>query len=271
MLTEIADGVLVHRSELLRNNTVVVTGDEGVLLVDAGITGAEMTCLADDLRRLGRPVAAGFATHPDWDHVLWHPALGEAPRYGTARCAEVVREVRSHPDWRAREAAGLPEEIAEETPLDLYGLLDPLPGGTTHLPWDGPPVRVVEHPAHSPGHAALVVEESGVLVAGDMLSDVFVPMLDVFADGNDPVAEYLQGLAVLETAAQDVDVAVPGHGSVARDAEVHARIQRDRAYLHALLDGSDPDDPRLTSPEPGWEWVAAIHEGQARSVAARRD
>lgn len=44
--------------------------------------------------------------------------------------------------------------------------------------WDGPAVPVVEHPAHSPDHAAHVVEESRVLVAGDMLSDVFVPMLD---------------------------------------------------------------------------------------------
>lgn len=270
MLTEIADGVLVHQSAVLRNNSVVVTGPEGVLLVDAGITGAEMTCLADDLRRRGLTVVVGFATHPDWDHVLWHHALGEAPRYGTARCAEVMRQVRSHPDWRAREAAGLPEEIAEETPLDLYGLLDPLPAGASHLPWNGSPVRVVEHPAHSPGHAALVVEERGVLVAGDMLSDVFVPMLDDVADGNDPVAEYREGLALLEAAAQEITVAVPGHGSVARDAQVHARIRRDRAYLDALLDGSDPDDPRLTSPEPGWEWVSAIHDGQARSVAARR-
>lgn len=270
MLTEIVDGVLVHRSALLRNNTVVVTGPAGALVVDPGLTGAEMTCLADDLRRLGLPVVAGFATHPDWDHVLWHAALGEVPRYATARCAAVTREVRARPDWRERESAGLPEEIAGETPLDLFGLLDALPPGATHVPWSGPPVRVVEHRAHAPGHAALVVEDRRVLVAGDMLSDVFVPMLDDADDTRDPVAEYLDGLALLERTAQDVDVAVPGHGSVARGEAVGTRLRRDRAYLHALQHGEDPDDPRLTSPEPGWEWTAGIHEGQARSVAARR-
>ncbi|MFC7830014.1 hypothetical protein [Streptomyces sp. NPDC057375] len=65
MLTPVADGVLVHQSELLRNNTVVVQGEAGVLVVDPGLTTGEMSCLAEDLRRLGQPVVAGFATHPD--------------------------------------------------------------------------------------------------------------------------------------------------------------------------------------------------------------
>ena len=106
MLTQVADGVLVHQSELLQNNAVVVQGRSGVLLVDPGITGDEMTCLASDLRELGQPVVAGFATHPDWDHVLWHAELGEAPRHGTARCAEVMRDLRSNADWKAERRRG---------------------------------------------------------------------------------------------------------------------------------------------------------------------
>jgi glyoxylase-like metal-dependent hydrolase (beta-lactamase superfamily II) len=273
MLTEVAEGVQVHRSELLRNNTVVVHGRDGVLLVDPGIRGAELACLADDLRELGRPVVAGFSTHPDWDHVLWHAALGKAPRYSTARGAALLRELRSDPDWRARVTEGLPPEITDEVPLDLFGLVTGLPAGTARIPWDGPEVRIIEHPAHSPGHAALLVEERGVLVAGDMLSDVFVPMLDDFGDANDPVEEYLVGLRVLEEAAGDVDVLVPGHGSAVVGAgQVRARIELDRAYLHALRDGRTPDDPRIgPSAEPGWEWVSEIHEGQARSVARSRE
>ena len=41
MLTQVAEGVLVHQSELLLNNTAVVQGRAGVLLIDAGITGEE--------------------------------------------------------------------------------------------------------------------------------------------------------------------------------------------------------------------------------------
>ena len=63
MLTQVAEGVLVHQSELLRNNTVVVQSSAGVLLIDPGLTDDEMVCLADDLRGLVLPVVAGFSTH----------------------------------------------------------------------------------------------------------------------------------------------------------------------------------------------------------------
>ncbi|MGY6652860.1 MBL fold metallo-hydrolase [Amycolatopsis sp. TRM77291] len=268
MLTQIAEGVLVHQSVLLENNAVVVEGADGVLLVDPGLTGAEMACLAHDLADSGRPVAAGFATHPDWDHVLWHPELGDAPRYGTARCGEYLRDLRSKPDWETGVAEGLPPEIAGEVPLDLFGLITGLPAGTTRIPWDGPGIRIVEHPAHAPGHAALVIEECGVLVAGDMLSDVLVPMFD---DGGDPLEDYLAGLRVIEDVAGDADVVVPGHGAVGGAGAVRARIDLDRAYVHALRDGRTPDDPRIgPSAKPGWEWVSDLHAGQAQSLARRQ-
>ncbi|MFG3214254.1 MBL fold metallo-hydrolase [Streptomyces tendae] len=269
MLTPVADGVLVHQSELLRNNTVVVRGETGVLVVDPGLTTGEMDCLAEDLRQLGQPVVAGFATHPDWDHALWHAELGQVPRYGTARCSAYLRELRSEEGWKARVAEGLPPEIADETPLELFGLIVGLPAGAELIPWNGPEVRVIEHPAHAPGHAALLVEDRGVLVAGDMLSDLFVPMLD---DTEHPVEDYLTGLRLLEKVADDVEVLVPGHGSVALADQVRMRIDQDREYLHALRDGRDPDDPRLgSSVEPGWEWVNDIHEGQAARMARRSE
>jgi glyoxylase-like metal-dependent hydrolase (beta-lactamase superfamily II) len=272
MLTQVAEGVLVHQSELLQNNAVVVQGRAGVLLIDPGITGDEMACLANDLSDSGQTVVAGFSTHPDWDHVLWHTELGEAPRYGTARCAAFMRDVLSNADWKTRVAEGLPPEIAEEIPLDLYGLITGLPAETARIPWDGPEVRIIEHPAHAPGHAALLIEERGVLVAGDMLSDVFIPMLDDFNSTNDPIEEYLAGLRLLEGVADDVDVVVPGHGSVGGADQVRARIELDRAYVHALRDGGVPDDPRIgSSAKPGWEWVSDIHAGQLQRLAQERE
>jgi glyoxylase-like metal-dependent hydrolase (beta-lactamase superfamily II) len=274
VLTQVAEGVLVHQSELLRNNAVVVRGRTGVLLIDPGITDDEMTCLADDLSASGQHVVAGFATHPDWDHVLWHADLGEAPRYGTTRCADFMRDLLANADWKARVVEGLPPEIAEETPLDSFGLITGLPADTAEIPWDGPRVRIVQHPAHAPGHAALLIAEHRVLVAGDMLSDVLIPMLDdPDPDGTaDPIEDYLVGLEVLEGVADDVDVVVPGHGSVGGAGQVRARIDLDRAYVHALRDGRTPDDPRIgPSAEPGWEWVSDVHDGQAQSLARRSD
>jgi len=268
VLTRVADGVLVHQSELIQNNTVVVQGADGVLLVDPGIRDVEMACLADDLRGIGQTAVAGFSTHPDWDHVLWHAELGGAPRYGTAGCAAFMRALLSDADWRARVAAALPPEIAEEVPLDLFGLITGLPAGTAQLPWDGPRVQIVEHPGHAQGHAALLIEERGVLIAGDMLSDVLVPFPDL--DAADGLEDYLVGLRVLEGVAHDVDVLIPGHGSVGGADQVRRRIELDRAYVQALRDGRAPDDPRIgPSATFGADWLPGVYEWQRQQLAER--
>lgn len=197
MLRQVAQGVLVHVSDFIQSNAVVVQGRAGVLLVDPGITSGEMADLAHDLRELGQPVVAGFSTHPDWDHVLWHAEFNDAPRYGTARCAAAMRDLLASEDWQAQVAEGLPPEYADEIPMDRLGLISGLPAGAELLSWDGPKVRIIEHQAHAPGHAALAIEEHGVLVAGDMLSDILMPFLDLAAE--EPIADYLAALHLFES------------------------------------------------------------------------
>ena len=268
MLREIADGVFVQESDWVQSNSVVVRGRDGVLLIDAGIHGGEMAAVANDLSVLGLSVVAGFSTHPHWDHLLWHPALGDVPRYATAQCATTAT---------ARLAGGLDSRralfgIPDDTPLDLVGHVIPLPAGARQLPWDGPVARILEHSAHAPGHAALLVEARGVLIAGDMLSDVLIPMLDLNGP-EDPVGDYLAALDLLEAFTDDVDFVVPGHGSIADGVELQARIDRDRVYVLALRDGDGgaSDDPRVgAATQPGWEWVVGVHERQVAALAERR-
>jgi glyoxylase-like metal-dependent hydrolase (beta-lactamase superfamily II) len=73
MLTEVADGVWVRQSEWVWTNSIAVRAEDGLILIDPGITGSELHQLADDVDGLGIPVIAGFSTHPHWDHLLWHP------------------------------------------------------------------------------------------------------------------------------------------------------------------------------------------------------
>jgi glyoxylase-like metal-dependent hydrolase (beta-lactamase superfamily II) len=272
VLKQVAEGVLIHQSEFCQSNAVVVQGRAGVLLIDPGVQGHEMAALASDLDELGQPVVAGFSTHPHWDHLLWDPRLGAAPRYGTARCAATARDRLSDPGAKARIAAALiPPDIAEHVPLDLLGLITGLPAETAQVPWDGPQVRIIEHQAHAAGHAALLVEERGVLVAGDMLSDVLIPMLDL-NDTADPIEDYLAALWLLEGAAGDVDVLVPGHGSVGGADQVRARIDQDRAYVHALRDAGVPGDPRVgPSATYGKDWLPGVHERQLQHLARRSE
>jgi glyoxylase-like metal-dependent hydrolase (beta-lactamase superfamily II) len=270
MLIPVAEGVLVHQSDFLQSNAVVVQGRAGVLLIDPGVRGDEMTCLANDLADAGQTVVAGFSTHPHWDHLLWHASLGTAPRYGTARCAATVRERLSDAGAKARVAGMIPPDIVEQVPLDLLGLITGLPADAARIPWDGPQVRIIEHRAHAPGHAALLIEERGVLIAADMLSDVLIPLLDL-NDTADPIEDHLAALRLLEGAAGDVDVVVPGHGSIGGADQVHARIDQDRAYLQALRDADVLSDPRLGPSATFSDWLPGVHERQLQHLAQSRD
>ncbi len=268
MLRPVAEGVLIHQSEFLQSNAVVVQGRAGALLIDAGIYGCEMACLANDLSESGQTFVAGFSTHPHWDHVLWHARFGAAPRYGTARCAATIRDRLSGPHWKDSMAGWIPPDIAAQISWDLFGLTTGLPAETARIPWDGPQVRIIEHRAHAAGHAALLIEERGVLVAGDMLSDALIPMLDL-NDTADPIEDYLAALRLLEGVAGDADVLIPGHGSIGGADQVRARIEQDRAYLHALRDGGVPGDPRV-GPSATFDWMPGVHERQLQRLARRR-
>src|SRR3954467_7351877 len=136
MLTQVADGVWVRQSEWVWANSIVVRGDDGLILVDPGIHGSELNELADDLDRLGIPVVAGFCTHPHWDHLLWHARLGDVPRYATMPCVQRATEARELARARAAESA-------EGIPLELVAVLTPLPddGGAV-------PGQILEHDAH---------------------------------------------------------------------------------------------------------------------------
>ena len=250
MLNQVADGVWVRQSEWVWSNATVVHADDGLILVDPGITGSELGQLADDLDRLGIPVVAGFSTHPHWDHLLWHSRFGAVPRYATAA------GVRFASETRALQQEGAEEEGGPDIPLDLIALVAPLPadGG-------GVPGEIIEHQAHEVGHAAVLLADRGVLIVGDMLSDVLIPLFD--PRQNDQVGAFETALDRLGEAARHAEIVIPGHGAIAEGPEVAARLAADRAYIDALRRGKEPVDARLEA-----DWLSGIHQSnmdQARS------
>jgi glyoxylase-like metal-dependent hydrolase (beta-lactamase superfamily II) len=252
MLTQVADGVWIRQSEWVWTNSIVVRVEDGLILVDPGIDGSELSQLADDMDQLGIPVVAGFSTHPHWDHLLWHPRFGEVPRYATPTGASAAGEARERAQtMAAASATGIP--------LELIALVTPLPA-------DGGPVpgEIIEHQAHAVGHAAVLLADRGVLLAGDMLSDVLIPLLD--ARRLDQVGAYETALDRLGEAARHVDVLVPGHGAVAERPEIAARFAADHAYIDALRRGEEPIDARLG---PDADWLSGPHRSNVQQARRR--
>jgi glyoxylase-like metal-dependent hydrolase (beta-lactamase superfamily II) len=251
LVAEVAPGVFVATAECYTTTTTIVAGDDGrCLLIDPAVSVADLAALARWLGERGRRPAAGWSTHPHWDHLLWSRTLGEVPRYATPRAVAVAA------GWRSE----LVERVQESAPghdLALFGQVEALTG--RDIGWPGPRAAVYPHDAHAPGHGAVFLPDSGVLIAGDMCSDIEVPLPDL--DAPDPFGGYRAGLGTLAGIA-GVTVVVPGHGHVGDAAEFRRRIAADLAYLDAVASGADYPDPRLTE-----DWLRAEH---ARALTRAR-
>jgi glyoxylase-like metal-dependent hydrolase (beta-lactamase superfamily II) len=252
-LSEIAPGVLVGTSSFELTTTTVVAGSEGgCLLIDPAVTVAELARLVADLRELGLRPVAGWSTHPHWDHVLWSRDLGRALRYATPAAAAFARA----------ELAELAREAQQSAPghdVSLLGRLTALDANV--IPWDGPEARLIVHDGHAPGHGAVFLPGTGVLVGGDMCSDVEIPLLDLAAP--DPLGDYRVGLERL-AAVTGVRHVVPGHGHVGDGGEFRRRLAADAAYLDALAEGEPFEDPRVTG-----GWMHEAHDDHLRYVRRR--
>jgi hydroxyacylglutathione hydrolase len=262
-LREVAAGVLVATSAVYSTNSVVLVGERDTcLLVDPGVTAGEIAALCAEVARLRlRPVAI-WSTHHHWDHLLDGPELQHLPRWGVPvrpgrfpGMRNLLAELETS-DELADALAARPGDTAASLATPPVGFpVEVGPGPGQALAWDGPRVVVLTHHAHAPAHTALHLPDAGVLMAGDMLSDVEIPLLD--AEGDDPEGDYRAGLALLaDTAAR---VVVPGHGSAGTD--LADRVAGDTAYLDSLA--SSPTDPRLTA-----AWLRAA-DARQRTLSAR--
>jgi hydroxyacylglutathione hydrolase len=249
-LTEIAPGVLVATSSFALTTTTVVAGPGGgCLLIDPGVTVGELAGLAGELADRSLVPVVAWSTHPHWDHVLWSRELGDAPRYAAPAAVHIAETERAG-------MVGATENSAPGHDLELFGRLVPLAAAA--VPWDGPAAQLIVHDAHAPGHGAVFLPDTGVLVAGDMCSDAEIPLLDTEAD--DAFGDYRTGLARLAEVA-GVRQVVPGHGHVGDAAEFRGRLAADSRYLDALALRRPFDDPRVTV-----DWMRAAHEEHLRYV-----
>ena len=224
--TFVSDHVAVRRSRRFSTNSVLIVHQDQVVLVDPAWDPDELDSIAASLS--DHTVVAGFSTHAHHDHLLWHPDLGDGPRWASPTTAALADSRRDElvQEWGHPERPEL---------VELLGRVRPWGGG--QVPWDGPVVRLVVHHAHVDGHTALWVEQDRVLVAGDMLSDVELPLPE-----NDSLDAYAIGMSTLRPYATAAAVVVPGHGHPGTDGP--DRWRADSRYLDQLLAGLDPGDPR---------------------------
>jgi glyoxylase-like metal-dependent hydrolase (beta-lactamase superfamily II) len=178
-------------------------------------------------------VSGLLATHADWDHLLGRLAFPEA----ALGCAEsTAARLAAEPGDAQRKLRRFDEEhyVEDRTPLAMAGVQGlPVPG---HLSV-GIEHELELHPTggHTADGMAVVIPWAGVLVCGDYLSPVEIPMLSPGGSAETYEAT-LERLSWLVAAAEYV---VPGHGAPMERARAEQILAEDRAYLAELRSGGD--------------------------------
>lgn len=237
-LTEIAAGVHVATSRVMLTNSTVLAASGEALLVDPGWVPSELEGLAAWLRVQALAVTAGFATHAHHDHLLWHPEFGDAPRWASAKTAELA----------VHERESLVRALGEGWPSELVELMGRVQALSGALPTRFE-TELIVHDGHAPGHTAVWLPEQRVLIAGDMLSDIELPL----PFWPDDLPSYLEALDALAPYAARAALVVPGHGRVGTDAL--ARLDADRRYIDDVVQTGESSDPRRANPEMNEEYA----------------
>jgi glyoxylase-like metal-dependent hydrolase (beta-lactamase superfamily II) len=227
------EDVLVATSRIWQTTCTVVRSGEEAFVVDSPVLPDELEVLPALLGQAGFGFSGLLATHGDWDHLLGRLAFPDA----ALGCAETTAaRLTGNPGEAARKLRLFDAEyyVQRERPLSLGQVQAlPVPG---HL---GLGERELElHPAegHTEDGMALWIPWARVLVAGDYLSPVEIPMI---SEGGSRDA-YLATLRRLEPLVEQAATVVPGHGEPLDPTRALALLREDRAYLEGLPDAPLP-------------------------------
>ncbi len=254
--------VIVVVSEVWQTTCTAARAGGEAFVIDSPIYPEELRALPEVLEQAGFAVSGLLATHGDWDHLLGRIAFPEAP----LGCAEsTARRLASEPGEAARRLRDFDAEhyvagrhaLALGSPQAL-----PVPGRLELGSGSGArELELHETGGHTADGVAYLLAWAGVLVCGDHLSPVEIPMLGP-GGGIDAYRATLERLRSLLARSEWV---VPGHGAPIGAGEALAILEEDDAYLGALREaGESAPLPRSRDDGVQRRWHAA-------NVASLRD
>jgi glyoxylase-like metal-dependent hydrolase (beta-lactamase superfamily II) len=220
--------------------TFVRSGDEG-FVIDSPILPDELDALPSLAEQSRLPVNGLIATHGDWDHLLGKLAFPQLSLgVGEATAARLL------------ESVGEPQRALRDFDAEWYvegraplGLADfqalPTPGRISIGSISENELEVYPADGHTADGVAFWIPWAGVLVCGDYISPVEIPMVSHERGGT--LGAYQETLLRLAPLVERAATVVPGHGAPLSRERALAILSEDLAYVRALSQGEDPELP----------------------------
>lgn len=156
---------LTRRTPLFPVNCYLVREDDGLTLIDTGLSGTAPAIL-EAAQALGAPIRRILLTHVHMDHIGSLDALHAA--LPDAEIIVSVRETRLLARDFSLDAAEPQAKIRGGFPV-----VATRPTRTVTPGERAGSLEVIAAPGHTPGHVALLDTRDGTLIAGDALSTHF--------------------------------------------------------------------------------------------------
>ena len=216
--------VLVATSRVYQTScTAIRSGEEG-FVVDSPVYPDELEVLSAVLEQAGFSASGLLATHGDWDHLLGRLAF---PGAALGVAETTAARLTGGPGAAQRELRAFDEEhyVERPSPLSLGQVQAlPVPG---HVELGGQEIELHSADGHTADGMALWVPWAGVLVCGDYLSPVEIPMLSESGSRG----AYLATLERLRPLVAQAQWVVPGHGAPTEGPRASEILDEDVRYL----------------------------------------
>jgi glyoxylase-like metal-dependent hydrolase (beta-lactamase superfamily II) len=248
---------IVLTSRLWQTTATAVRGGEEAMLIDSPYFPDELELLPGVLRQAGFDVKALIATHADFDHLLGRLAF---PGVALGVGDDTAERLRREPGAAQRELRDQDGELYVERqgPLSLGQVQAlPVPG---RLELGDRELELHPAPGHTADGMAVLAPFCGVLVCGDYLSDVEIPMLSP----GGSLEHYRASLARLSGLVERAKTVVPGHGSPHGRDRALELLDQDLGYLDTLE--QEEERPRLPPGRDGAR-QRQIHEDNLKRLA----
>lgn len=203
--SELAPGLYMLEGQggFTGGNLGLLTGDDGVVLIDNGVPNISATTVAAIEKLTGAPVSFVINTHAHGDHTGANVTL--AGKGATVVAHDNLRRALVNDGF---DAAGLPQLTFDNTV-------------TIHL--NGHTAEI-EHiaSAHTDGDAFIYFPEANVLHTGDAMFNYLFPFIDL--DGGGSVDGFIAAQQRMLAVANDTTRIIPGHGPLASKADLQVAL-----------------------------------------------
>ena len=241
--TELAPGLYMLEGQggFAGGNLGLITGDDGVVLIDDGLEPLVAVTVAAIESLTGDPVDFVINTHAHGDHTGANEAL-----HGKGATVVAHDNLRRQMVKDGSSRAALPELTFTDAV-------------TFHLNGHTANVFHVAN-AHTDGDSVIHFPEVNIIHTGDAMFNKLFPFIDMDSGGS--VHGFIAAQKKIIALADDETKIIPGHGVLANKADLQAAVdmlEDAQARVKALVDaGKSQEEVLAENPlaryHDGWNW-----------------